>query len=370
MSSLPISALANLAAQLSAPISKEKSPESTSNLLVCPDEDDCDFSSFPSLSLEESPGNYHQGNFTSRGDVETHVESLLARPILLGKQEDDERSSAGLVEGDDSLDEFFVQQLNEVPELMMSNFCTSFATLMNSRLRAYTSFLARHALSLAKCSKTEQEMDGVHGIEHKLETMLAIGSQVSTGKVSSEFTIDKSHNPKVLPIEGDDKDCQVSMPLRMKICVTIALPHVKEADGNESLEVFFETTGKICGMFAKDGGEPSRLLVAEVSINIHELLNVMAAQAAEVISCIVEMTNAAHRVPLPTRDVASPPAVPIVATLEPKKRKAEETDDDAIVSLSPEKCANIVDCVIGELDDDLLTPRTFKKLKVIHPPLA
>lgn len=370
MSSLAISALANLSAQLSSPISKDTSPGNASTLLVCSDEDDCDFSSFPSLSLEESPGNYHQGNFTSRGDVETHVESLLARPILLGKQEDDERSSAGLMEGDDSLDEFFVQQLNEVPKLMMSNFCTSFATLMNSRLRAYTSFLARHALSLARSSQTEQEKDGVVGIEHKLETMLAIGSQVSTGSVSSEFSIHQSHIPEVLPIEGDEKDCQVSMPLKVKICVTIALPHVKEADGNESMEVFFETTGKLCGIFAKDGEEPSRLRVAEVTINMHELLNVMAAQAAEVISCIVEMTNAAHRVPLPSRDVASSPALPTVVTAEPKKRKAEEPDDDAIVALSPEKCANIVDCVIGELDDDLLTPRTFKKLKVIHPPLA
>ena len=90
----------------------------------------------------------------------------------------------------------------------------------------------------------------------------------------------------------------------------------------------------------------------------------MAEQASRVISCIVEMTNAAYHTPLPT--VKEEPGMSL--TSHRRKRKVEFEDEDAIVSLSPEKCATIVDCVIGELDDTLLTPSTAKKLKVLQEP--
>ena len=132
MASAAIEALSELASRLSVPVENDLSPIS---LLMGDDEGVDDFSSFPSLSLEESPGNFHTGNFANRSHVESHVESLLARPILLGKQDEEERSS--LVDPEsDSLDEFFVENFEEVPKVMMNNFCTSFATLMNSRLRA------------------------------------------------------------------------------------------------------------------------------------------------------------------------------------------------------------------------------------------
>ena len=120
---------------------------------------------------------------------------------------------------------------------------------MNSRLRAYAIFLARHALSLAKSSKTDKERESVNGLEHKLETMLEIGSQVSSGSGSSDFIVDIEKLSEPTAVDGDDEVIQVSLPLTMKISVNIALPHVKEADGNESMKVSFETTGKLCGKF-------------------------------------------------------------------------------------------------------------------------
>ena len=197
MVSPPVNALANLAAELSVPapgnIVEERVGNRTSvasGLLMCEEDEDCDFSSFPSLSLVESAGNYHRGIFSSRGEVESHVESLLSRPILLGKQVDPEEDTES-----DSLDEFVVENFHEVPKLMLSNFCSSFATLMNSRLRAYASFLARHALTLA----SEHEDEGAHGIEQKLEVMLGIGSRITVSSSSSTFLVDKnslSHGPK------------------------------------------------------------------------------------------------------------------------------------------------------------------------------
>lgn len=246
MASPEFEALVNLAAQLA--VSQESTTPSAAKLLASEDEEDCDFSSFPSLSLEESPGNYHTGIFCSRGDVESHVESLLSRPILLGKQEDDVKSVSGLVDTEsDSLDEFFVESLEEVPKQMLSNFCNSFSTLMNSRLRAYSTFLARHGLSLARCSKTNQELEGVVGIEHKLETMLGIGSEVSVRPKSSDLTIARDTLPKELQRGEDEEAYQLTLPLKMRITVDIALPHVKEVGGNEHMEISLQTTGKICG---------------------------------------------------------------------------------------------------------------------------
>jgi hypothetical protein len=56
-----------------------------------------------------------------------------------------------------------------------------------------------------------------------------------------------------------------------------------------------------------------------------------------------------------------------------KKRSLDEVEDAAEansegsdeIDLSPERCANIIDCVIGEIDDDVLSPPHQKKLKLL-----
>ena len=87
VSSAAKEALSNLAAQLgvstTTPKTTKNNTTSSNPLLVLwEDEDDCDFSSFPSLSLEESPGNYHRGTFINRGDVETHIETFFLRTVF------------------------------------------------------------------------------------------------------------------------------------------------------------------------------------------------------------------------------------------------------------------------------------------------
>ena len=171
--------------------------------------------------------------------MESHVESLLSRPILLGKQAD-------LAEGteSDSLDEFVVENFDEVPELMLSNFCSSFSTLMNSRLRAYASFLARHALTLA----SEHEDEGAIGIEQKLEAMLGIGSQIIVSSSSSQLVVGETPLPQK-PEQADPEDgtiCQ-EMPMEMKISIDISLPHARQGDDNVSMTTSFQASGKICG---------------------------------------------------------------------------------------------------------------------------
>ena len=102
----------------------------------------------------------------------------------------------------------------------------------------------------------------------------------------------------------------------------------------------------------------------------------MAAQASKVISRIVEMTNAAHTVPLPRAPHGignmAPPLCPNIGNSgdEARKRKEVSWSEEAvetatIVTLSQEKCANIVDFVMGELSDNVLSlPPVTKKLKI------
>jgi len=111
---------------------------------------------------------------------------------------------------------------------------------------------------------------------------------------------------------------------------------------------------------------------------MHQLLTGMAAEAAKTISRIVEMTNTAFTVPLPAAPCVTSPVPASVATRQqmktsksPRKRKevswkedSTATDDATdVVSLSPERCANIVDFVIGELTDEMFNPPTNKKAK-------
>lgn len=246
MASPTANTLANLTAELGVPspgkhIEKGsgKSSSVTASLLVCEEDDECDFSSFPSLSLVESTGNFHRGIFTSRGEVESHVESLLSRPILLGKQVDSVEETES-----DSLDEFVVKSFDEVPQLMLSNFCSSFSTLMNSRLRAYASFLARHALTLA----SEHEDEGANGIEQKLEAMLSIGRQITFSSSSSEFSIDK----KSL-LQGHKDTASESgmtcdeLPVNMNIVIEILLPQGTREGDSMSMTASFQASGNICG---------------------------------------------------------------------------------------------------------------------------
>ena len=108
---------------------------------------------------------------------------------------------------------------------------------------------------------------------------------------------------------------------------------------------------------------------------MHQLLTGMAEQASKVISRIVEMTNATYTVPLPSAPQGGASSIgaatpqPSTPGDENRKRKVSWTKDtdetDEYVALSQESCANIVDFVIGELNDNVLTPpTTTKKFKV------
>jgi NAD(P)H-hydrate repair Nnr-like enzyme with NAD(P)H-hydrate epimerase domain len=110
---------------------------------------------------------------------------------------------------------------------------------------------------------------------------------------------------------------------------------------------------------------------------MHKLLTDMTEQAASVISCIVDMTNKVYAIPLPRGCVhkggndanANVNAFHFKQASPMLKKRNRDDDDDgddgSDADLSPEKCANIVDCVIGEIDNGVLSPPHQKKVKVL-----
>ena len=211
----------------------------------------CDFSSFPSLSLQKKTEDGvaaqditgdDQPLFHDKEGVEAHVASLLARPVLVSHGPGEMRLATDDESEDDESFEFMEANITKIPSLLQQNLILSFSTLMQSRLRAYGTFLARHGLSLAKSKSMRELEEGVAGVTQKLETMLEIGNLVSLGDVVTSFV---AHSEKVCTsLEGDD-DLKVSLPLCMRTSIRVFLP--KGEQEVESLSLDIEASGTITG---------------------------------------------------------------------------------------------------------------------------
>ena len=401
---------------------------SSTNPAVTSEEDNeipyVNFSSFPSLSLEKrSEGEQldpDNASFGNREDVEAHVSSLLSRPILVSNANSNEVNE---VEDEDAQEEFFMAaEIDKVPNMMMQNFFDSFSTLLNSRLRAHATFLARHGLSLLKTSveNNDNELEeGIVGVEQKLETMLEIGRLVSTNAIATSFQA-KAENATAVPQQedGEESISKVSIPLTMDVSIDISLPR-PGGGPSKVVTVSFHTTGSITGksigseamllvitsllrasltgfwssfrhfslgIFASSNGA-SLLRAVEVDLNMAEILPCMIKQASSVISCIVAMTNAMYSLALPAafdQVAGSAPVSPVadeiplddaavarkVATLieqdiavvspslQPKARKSTKRDSPSIPELNLKNNKSLDD----EDEASLLSPESCESL--------
>lgn len=346
------------------------------------------FSSFPSLSLARSEDEHLDSPSETKRDVEAHVSALLSRPILVSSAQD-----VSLTEDDEGeTTDFVAEKVSDVPSLMLQNCCLSFTTLMNSRLRAYATFLARHGLSLLASSSSrgcEIEEDAAEGVEQKLGTMLDIGRLVSTNAIVTAFHAQKEGAARKNTL---DETTEVSIPLVMDAAIDISLPRPWGGQ-SEVLTVSLQTVGTITGIFSPPNNK-SLLRVVEVNLDMSKLLQCMIEQAECVISCIVEMTNAAFSLSLPSSLVeaqgvasstnqgtsrspkrkAGPHLIePGSAVVSPSLRPTEgemdcvdsfNLDQGEGSELSLEKTASIVDLVLYEAPESILSPPT-KKMKVV-----
>lgn len=209
-----------------------------------PEEGACDFSSFPSLSLQKKMGaasniSGDQILFHGKEGVEARVAALLARPVLVSNGQNVKCSA--IEESDDESSEFMEAFIADVPALMQQNLVLSFSTLVQSRLRAYATFLARHGLSVAKSKSVEELEERVLSVNQKLETMLEIGNLVFLSDVQTSFATQTGKADTSL--DGDD--LKVSLPLSMRASIQVVIPNLEGKAGSLSLDI--EAAGTITG---------------------------------------------------------------------------------------------------------------------------
>jgi len=159
-----------------------------------------------SVTAPPSSSEHHH----DRKQAEVHAVSLLARPL--------KNSNAGGPTMEDGIGGGFAEQLQK-------NLYQSFATLVDSRLHAYSAVLARHALSLPEEASTIQE---------KLAEILLVGTRVKAEHVSTQFLMTTTG-------EGSSITFQVGMEL------SIPSDRKNNSEAKKIVPVSFETSGTIEG---------------------------------------------------------------------------------------------------------------------------
>jgi len=215
-----------------------------------------DFSSFPSLSLQLSGEMSEAFEGIERGQIESRVTSLLGRPLLVHSNisvcssnthqaDHDEADPVSTGNSDDEGSDFAGTDIVNVSAVMQKNLILSLSTLVQSRLRAYSSFLDRHGQSLAQSQSLEEHEESVVALEQKLETMLEIGNLIALGHAQLSFV---PNEPCTENISGSGEDeMEVSLALSMKASTQFLVPRLKgEAD---PVWIEIDVPGAIVGEF-------------------------------------------------------------------------------------------------------------------------
>jgi hypothetical protein len=159
--------------------------------------------SVPSLSLHHET---HLGpeNRDDKRHVEGYAASLLSRPLEIKLAGSNPRALLGPETSDDNapLKKEGIDMNHEGSSaaaslLLMENLAESFGVLLDARLRAYATFLARHGIALAKSSlhhSTEDQpvpspcaVPGVLTMEEKVRSLLEMGASVRARRMTIDF---------------------------------------------------------------------------------------------------------------------------------------------------------------------------------------
>lgn len=119
----------------------------------------------PGLSLKHVETEDHH-HFSDRKQAEKYALNMLSRPL-----------EASVI---------------EAPEALLQNVYASFAVLVDSRLRAYTTFLARHALTLSEEQDHTEHLHpqmAVRAVEEKIAAILSIGKRVDANTFYTRFEV-------------------------------------------------------------------------------------------------------------------------------------------------------------------------------------
>lgn len=348
----------------------------------------------PCLTLDHEKEEGISDGYSNRKHAEERAVCLLARPL----QEQEEEGSTPST------------RIARSARSLLHNVYHSFAVLVDSRLHAYTNFLASHALSQSAkigdnfADDFHNERRAVRGIEEKIVMMLATGAHVAAGALAARFEVTQDEGSTVQ--EGSKFSSKIGFVVAMDFGVP------RHNGKNEVVTIAFSTTGTITGTFSP---ESHKMEAVEIKLDTRHLLNEMVQQAALVVSAVVEIAsnacnNGKHQISRSASFLAMPPpSMPIHnkrGVLPPtfasflkaningsagldllSKAAAElpvvspdlsgtgpvwsvvqdfdlEADDEDVTNLSFDQCADIIDTCLFGGDFDDVSERPSKRTKI------
>lgn len=201
--------------------------------------------SFPCLSLVTEDHATVDG--AERNEVQAKAALSMAQtltPVLMTEKAGNEHVSQNSIS--EAADKCHCSALtwNDVPTAMINNLAASFALLVDARLRAYTTILARHGVALASAPQVEHE--AIAAVERKLESLVDIGSRISIDNMVTTF----QPQSKLAMSRCVDNGgvVEIVMPLIMTAVLDTTIP--KECEGQERVTVTLQAAGAIVGTFS------------------------------------------------------------------------------------------------------------------------
>jgi hypothetical protein len=193
--------------------------------------------SCPALSLkhdqEEIPSNGLDK--TSSTDVRSHQQeqgnaaALLAREIRSSEEASENTNGIATV----------TSTLSKIPEALLGNVYESVAILVDSRLRAYSNFLALQGVTRAKKDPSFTPAD-VKALEQKIEALLVAGSKISVDSVSTHF-----EESGIMEDDDEQSATSVSLPFLFRVQINFIVP--RTSGETERVNVSLSAPGQITG---------------------------------------------------------------------------------------------------------------------------
>jgi hypothetical protein len=162
--------------------------------------------------------------------VQGNAAALLAREIRSNEDGASENTN-GIVT--------VTSTLAKIPETLLGNVYESFAVLVDSRLRAYSNFLALQGVSLARKDPSFTIAD-LRALEEKIEALLVAGRKVLVDSVSTHF-----EESRLTEDVDEESACPVSLPLLFRVEINLIVP--RSSGETEKVNVSLSAPGKITG---------------------------------------------------------------------------------------------------------------------------
>jgi len=182
-----------------------------------------------------------------------------------------------------------VEDIAKVPFRIMTNFSSSFALLIEARIRAYGNVLKRN-IQVLSCHPNPTTALAARATKIRLDTLIAIAEHIEINGIVTSFHVAKTKNSLLQDTSSDDKEEKgaLTLPIAFEAIVDIAIPSYfggeKEDIGQwkrEKVSFTMRTPGTITG--CHEEGSHSILKKVNVKLSTSTLVSQMIHKACEVV---------------------------------------------------------------------------------------